>query len=225
MGGEGDTLVKVGRGPKLTMFYGRSVSGRYGLGAPFCSFTQQGPTKPKAKRPTIPVPVPFPAQVPYRLTSWGGSGVGGPSGQVWRGTSRLWGKQTGTVKTPHTASPAVAASIAPHLQEKSIHVKPTYLLRFSSRPRGCRHRYIPSNFSPGSKEMPSSSPAASQPSIMSPSFLNHNLRVMAKAQKKRRMRKTHLRRDVAFSPLGRPDRASRNAILDPCAPTAGSRLE
>lgn len=47
MGGEGDTLVKVGRGPKLTMFYGRSVSGRYGLGAPFCSFTQQGPTSPR----------------------------------------------------------------------------------------------------------------------------------------------------------------------------------
>ena len=47
MGGEGDTLVKVGRGPKLTMFYGRSVSGRYGLGAPFCSFTQQGTYNPR----------------------------------------------------------------------------------------------------------------------------------------------------------------------------------
>lgn len=107
MGGEGDTLVKVGRGPKLTMFYGRSVSGRYGLGAPFCSFTQQGPTKPKAKRPTIPVPVPVPvpAQVPYRLTSWGCRGSGGVRSGV-EGDIPPLGKADWHSEDPHTAKPS-----------------------------------------------------------------------------------------------------------------------
>lgn len=155
MGGEGDTLVKVGRGPKLTMFYGRSVSGRYGLGAPFCSFTQQQqqqqqPDNPKAKRPTIPVPEPrrpSPSPVPYRADKLGvrgsGSAVGVRSGV--EGTVPPLGKSS--EGDPHTESPAVlaarararASSIPPHLQEKGskhtrAHVKPTYLLRFFRRP-------------------------------------------------------------------------------------------
>lgn len=79
MGGEGDTLVKVGRGPKLTMFYGRSVSGRYGLGAPFCSsFTQQGPDRTQGQAPNHPSPGPksqLPVKGPLPADKLGGRQV------------------------------------------------------------------------------------------------------------------------------------------------------
>lgn len=143
---------------------------------------------------------------------------------MWRGTSRLWGNQTGTVKTPHTASPAaVAASIAPHLQEKSTHVKPTYLLRFSSPPEAvaisashpilplAAHRCLPLLLQPASLR------------LHLHLSLNHNAPSHGRDPGERQYEEKSYspRRLLAFSPPGRPDRASRNAILDPCAPTAG----
>lgn len=100
MGGEGDTL-KVGRGPKLTMFYGRSVSGRYGLGAPFCSFTQQGPDRTQGQAPNHAHPSPSPSPSPLPADKLGGSGVGGAGVRSGvEGKFPPLGKHTGTVREP-----------------------------------------------------------------------------------------------------------------------------
>lgn len=148
------------------MFYGRSVSGRYGLGAPFCSFTQQGPDSTQGQAPNHANPSPSPSPRPLPADKLGGSGVGGrASGQVWRGSSRLWGKHTGTVKTPtlRVEQSQPSQHPTPPPGKEHTHVKPTYLLRFSSPPRGCRHLCIPSNSSLVAEMYSSSSLEVSQP--------------------------------------------------------------
>jgi len=213
------------------MFYGRSVSGRYGLGAPSCSFYSAAARQPKAKRPTIPVPVPVPVPVKSPKLGVGGGGGGGgggaqwASGQVWRGMSRPWGR---AVQTPtlRVQQQQLAASIPPHLQEQSTHarthVKPTYLLRFSAAPRGCRH--FEALLSPARAAKRCLPLLLVHASIFDCIPLDHNLPSHVRGHKERNMKKSYSpRRGV--SPPGRPDRASRNVILDPWRATAGSRLQ
>lgn len=152
----------------------------------FALLLSKGPTAPKAKRPNAN-PSPSPSSSPLPADKLGGSGVGGrASGQVWRGSSRLWGKHTGTVKTPtlRVEQSQPSQHPTPPPGKEHTHVKPTYLLRFSSPPRGCRHLCIPSNSSLVAETciLLLLLKPASQPLTVLP--LDHSIRVMAKAQQK-----------------------------------------
>lgn len=171
------------------MFYGRSVSGRYGLGAPFCSFTQQDPKtqEPKAKRPTSPVPT---GRQAGGVGGKGGRGQGGVRSGV-EGTSRLWGSTV----NPHTAIPAVAASSPTSRKTlvKSIHLlSPVFVGH-----RGCRHLDVLSNSFHAAK-------TNTIPFLLgSHSLLLHIPQPPSSSHvESLEKQKNHIRFDVAFRPSG-----------------------
>lgn len=166
MGGEGDTLVKVGRGPKLTMFYGRSVSGRYGLGAPFCSsFTQQGPDRtqrPSAQPSQSRSQSQLPVKGPLPADKLGGRQV------RCGGEVPAFGEALAQVKTPHTAR-VRAQQWQPAIPTPPPGKEHTRQAHLSSPVFVASPRLSPSlhavQFFTGSRETCSSSLGASQPAF------------------------------------------------------------
>lgn len=126
----------------------------------------KGPTEPKAKRPTIPVPVPvssFQSKVPYRLTSWGGGRQVRCGGEV-----PAFGEALAQVKTPHTAR-VRAQQWQPAIPTPPPGKEHTRQAHLSSPVFVASPRLSPSlhavQFFTSSKEMCSSSLGASQPAF------------------------------------------------------------